>query len=70
MDCAWEPEAAHEVLTSALAREARPTVVVTMNDRIALGAYQAVADAGLRIPDDLSVLAFEGSSLARWLRPS
>jgi len=43
--------------------------VVTMDDRIALGAYQAVADAGLRIPDDLSVLAFEGSSLARWLRP-
>ena len=69
MDCAWEPEAAHEVLTSALAGGARPSVVVTMNDRIALGAYQAVADAGLRIPDDLSVLAFEGSSLARWLRP-
>jgi len=69
MDCAWEPEAAYEVLALALASAPRPSVVVTMNDRVALGAYQAIADAGLRIPDDLCVLAFEGSSLARWLRP-
>lgn len=70
LDCAWEPESAYEVLGAAIARSRRPSAVVAMNDRVALGAYQALADAGLRVPDDVSVLAFEGSSLARWLRPA
>ncbi|WP_407940091.1 substrate-binding domain-containing protein [Nakamurella leprariae] len=40
-----------------------------MNDRIALGAYQAAAEARLSIPDDLSVISFDDSDLAGWLRP-
>ena len=40
-----------------------------MNDRAAFGTYQALNEASLRIPDDVSVLAFEGSELATWLKP-
>lgn len=68
-DCAWEPEPTYEALKSALAAGETPTALVAMNDRVALGAYQALAEAGGRIPDDVSVLAFEGSNLAGWLRP-
>ena len=35
-----------------------------------MGAYQALAEAGLRVPDDVSVVSFDGSSLADWLRPA
>jgi LacI family transcriptional regulator len=41
-----------------------------MNDRIAMGAYEAVREFSLRIPDDVSVVSFDGSELAGWLRPT
>ena len=40
-----------------------------MNDRAAFGTYQALNEAGLRIPDDVSIVAFEGSELATWMKP-
>ena len=74
LDSSWEPEAAYEVLVPAL-REAeqageRPSALVCLNDRIAFGAYQALAEVGLRVPDDVAVLAFETSVVAGWLRPA
>jgi hypothetical protein len=33
------------------------------------GAYQAAYGAGLRIPDHLSIVSFDDSDLAGWLRP-
>jgi len=41
--------------------------LICLNDRIAMGCYQAIADCGLRIPDDVSVVSFDGSDLAGWL---
>lgn len=69
LDCAWEPEAAYEVVRAALHRGPAPSVLVCLNDRIALGVYQALGEAGLSVPGDVAVLAFEGSFLAEWLRP-
>ena len=34
-----------------------------------MGVYQALAAAGLRIPDDVSVISFDNSDLAQWLHP-
>ena len=36
-----------------------PTALFCYNDRMAMGAYRAAADRGLRIPDDLSVVGFD-----------
>jgi LacI family transcriptional regulator len=47
----------------------RPSALICLNDRIALGAYQALQEAGLRVPQDVSVVSFDGSDLASWLRP-
>ena len=40
-----------------------------MNDRLAFGAYQALAEAGLSIPQDVSVVSFDDDAIAAWLRP-
>ncbi|MGI8514059.1 MAG: substrate-binding domain-containing protein [Acidimicrobiia bacterium] len=40
-----------------------------LNDRVALGAYQALADAGLPVPEAVSVISFDDSVLASWLQP-
>ncbi len=69
IDCDWWPEPAYEVLTRAFADGLRPRVLICLNDRIAFGAYQAAREAGLRIPEDVSVLSFDDSDLASWLRP-
>ncbi|MGC3002396.1 LacI family DNA-binding transcriptional regulator [Streptomyces sp. G35A] len=46
-----------------------PTAVLVCSDRMALGVYEAVAERGLRVPDDLSVVGFDDLPGARWLAP-
>jgi LacI family transcriptional regulator len=69
IDCDWWPDSAYDAVSRALAAGPRPRVLICLNDRIALGAYQALRGAGLVIPDDVSVLSFDDSDLAAWLRP-
>ena len=69
LDCMWWPEPARAAVTGLLHDGGRPRALVCLNDRIALGAYQALAAAGLGVPDDVSVVAFDDSDLASWLRP-
>ena len=42
-----------------------PTAVFAGNDHLALGACWAVQRAGLRIPEDISVIGFDGLGLER-----
>lgn len=39
------------------------------HDRLAFGAYQAIAEAGLRVPDDVSIVSFDNDEIAAYLRP-
>jgi len=41
------------------APEHYPTALFSANDQMALGAYRAFAEAGLRVPDDISVVGFD-----------
>jgi LacI family transcriptional regulator, xylobiose transport system transcriptional regulator len=52
-----------------LERPARPTAVLCGNDLQALGVYEAARRAGLRIPDDLSVVGFDDISSSEWCGP-
>jgi len=69
IDCNWWPEPAYEAVRTALAGGLRPKVLICLNDRIALGAYQALREAGVTIPEEVSVVSFDDSELAAWLRP-
>ncbi len=68
--CSWAVEEAFDAVTTFLDAGHLPEALICMNDRIAMGTYQALADHGLRIPDDVSVVSFDGSTLAEWLRPA
>jgi DNA-binding LacI/PurR family transcriptional regulator len=46
--------------------ERRPTAVVAQSDVLAAGVLQAAAGLGLRVPDDVSVVGFDGADLP-WL---
>ena len=52
-----------------LARRPRVTAIVAANDLLALGVLEAAAAAGLRCPEDLSVIGVNDVPLADRLRP-
>ncbi|MEV0195322.1 LacI family DNA-binding transcriptional regulator [Nonomuraea sp. NPDC050691] len=48
----------------------RPTALFCGNDRMAMGAYDAIKERGLRIPHDVAVVGFDNQELiAAYLRP-
>ncbi len=65
----WEPPIGHRAVQELLARGVRVTGLICLNDRLAFGAYQALNEAGLRIPDDVSVVSFDDDAIAADLRP-
>jgi len=65
----WEPDLGYRGLQEILDRDPTVSALVTANDRVAFGVYQAAAERGLRIPDDLSVISFDDEYLASYLRP-
>ena len=59
-----------ESLRSLLAQDgARVTAVLCSNDLMAIGAMQEAAALGLRVPDDLSIVGFDGIDAASWTQP-
>jgi LacI family transcriptional regulator len=64
----WQPELGYKA-TKELLEKAAPSALICFNDRLALGAYQALADAGLAVPADVSVVSFDDDVLASWVRP-
>jgi LacI family transcriptional regulator len=69
IECNWWPDSAYDAVGAALRRGTEPRVLICLNDRVALGAYQALREAGKTIPEDVSVLSFDDSEMAAWLRP-
>jgi LacI family transcriptional regulator len=64
----WQPENGLAA-TRALLDTARPQALICLNDRLALGAYQALGDVGLSVPADVSVVSFDDHTIASWMRP-
>ena len=52
-----------------LAMRRRPTAVVAASFASAVGVMSAVATAGLRVPDDVSVVGFHDAPIAAYLNP-
>lgn len=66
---AWRPDLAFDAVSEFLAGGGSASAFVCMNDKVAFGTYQAIAEAGLRVPEDVSVVSFDDSDIAAWLRP-
>ncbi len=69
VSCPWGVRAAYEGVDAWLRTGAHPGALICLNDRIAMGAYQALAEHGLAVPGDVAVISFDGSDMATWLRP-
>ena len=52
-----------------LALPERPQAVFVGNDAMAVGAYQSLYQAGLRIPQDMALVGYDDIELARYMTP-
>ena len=50
--------------------EPRPDAVFAANDLMAIGCLAALAEAGLRVPEDLAVTGFDDISITRYVTPA
>ncbi len=60
----------HDAMGRILASGRPPTAVLCSNDLTAIGAMGAIYEAGLRIPEDISVVGFDGIQLSAFTHPS
>ncbi len=58
-----------EAMRSLLALPEPPTAVFAVNDLAAVGALNAIAEAGLRVPQDISVVGFNDLFEANYVTP-
>ena len=58
-----------KAMETLLAQEEKPDAVFAVSDSLAAGALRAIAQAGLRVPEDIAVVGFDGTELAEVVSP-
>lgn len=64
-----DPESCHDATKRLLRLPKRPSCIFFPDDYAALGGINAIREEGLRIPEDVSVVGYDGIHLARTLSP-
>ena len=62
-------ESGYKAMAEILTEEKRPTAMFAGNDVVAYGAMQAIKDAGLAIPEDISIVGFDDDLPSRYVNP-
>lgn len=60
----------YEGMKRLLSLRRRPTAVFARNDFTAIGAINAIKQAGLRIPEDIAIVGYDDIPLATYISPS
>lgn len=66
----WGCASGTMAMQKILALNPRPTAVFAANDRMAIGAMRAIGEAGLRVPDDVSIMGLDDIEIAASMNPS
>lgn len=65
----WSVEAARNATLELLRSKNRPTAIFTANNVLAEGAYRAIAEMDMTIPDDVSLVSFDDAPWMSMVRP-
>jgi LacI family transcriptional regulator len=65
----WSASSGKTAISKLLGYEMGFTAIFAQNDQMAIGAMQAVREAGLRIPDDISILGYDDLPLTGFTNP-
>ena len=64
-----EPNSCYEATKELLALEDRPTCILFSDDYAYIGGNRAITEAGLKIPEDISVVGYDGIHMAKVISP-
>jgi LacI family transcriptional regulator len=63
-------ESGRDCTNALLARAETPDAIFTVEDFTALGAMQALKDAGKKIPEDVAIVGFANEPFGKYITPS
>ena len=64
-----DPEGCARITKEILSLPERPTCIFFPDDYSCIGGYNAIREAGLRVPEDISAVGYDGIPLSRILSP-
>lgn len=67
---AYSLENGYKVMKRLLESRADFTAIYAISDMLAIGGYKALADNGKKIPEDYSVVGFDGIELSEYITPT
>lgn len=65
----WGLESGYLMTKELLELPQLPTAILIMNDLMAVGAMRAIHEAGLRIPEDISIVGFDNREFSDYVNP-
>ncbi|MBP5159845.1 MAG: substrate-binding domain-containing protein, partial [Lachnospiraceae bacterium] len=69
-ECGYhEPVSCYTTTKRVLALPQRPTCILFSDDYASIGGINAINEAGLRIPEDISIVGYDGIHLAKMISP-
>ncbi|TYP76702.1 LacI family DNA-binding transcriptional regulator [Paenibacillus methanolicus] len=65
----YKVQSGYDQMKDLLGTETPPTAVFVVSDDMAVGAMNCIRDHNLRVPEDISIMGFDGSLLTELVRP-
>ncbi|MBX4258740.1 LacI family DNA-binding transcriptional regulator [Clostridium estertheticum] len=65
----FTPQSGYELMKKALEDKNDITAYIVANDSMAIGAYRAISEASLRIPEDISVISYNDNITSQFIVP-
>jgi len=65
----WQPLSGYDATRALMQLASPPSAIFCANDLMAIGAYEALRETGLRIPDDVAVMGYDDREIAQHLHP-
>ncbi|WP_251565201.1 LacI family DNA-binding transcriptional regulator [Paenibacillus pasadenensis] len=65
----YKTQSGYDLMKVMLDQETIPTAIFAVSDDMAVGAMNCIHDHGFKVPQDISVIGFDGSQLTEQVRP-
>ena len=65
----YKTQSGYDAMKEILSCGTPPSAIFAVSDDMAVGAMNCIHDHGLKVPDDLSIIGFDGSQLTEQVRP-
>jgi len=65
----FTPQSGYELMKKALEDKNNITAYIVANDSMAIGAYRAISEAGLKIPEDISIISYNDNITSQFIVP-